>query len=321
MPPAVARVARVLGWATVAGAAVPVALRLLSVESTRPTAALVALMPVLALPVYAVGVAAAAAARWRLAAVALAVAGAHLALVLPVYAPVARAGTVAAEESELRAFYANVYFRSDDLGGIVDEIGRSDADLVGLLEVTPDQAKELDETATLRRYPVRSLHPRPGAHGMAVWSRHPLDDVEEWYAADHVQLRGRMTVDGRSLRWYLLHTTAPRDGTGPWRRQLRAVRQELRSAAAGDVPVLVLADLNATNEHRGFRRILEAGYRDAAVEQGKGWVMTWPRGRPYPPVLRPDHVLVGGRLAVAGYRVGVGEGSDHRPLVVDLAID
>jgi endonuclease/exonuclease/phosphatase family metal-dependent hydrolase len=48
--------------------------------------------------------------------------------------------------------------------------------------------------------------------------------------------------------------------------------------------------------------------------------MTWPRGKLLPPLVRPDHVLVSPEIAVTGYRLGDGRGSDHRPVVVDLAI-
>jgi endonuclease/exonuclease/phosphatase (EEP) superfamily protein YafD len=40
----------------------------------------------------------------------------------------------------------------------------------------------------------------------------------------------------------------------------------------------------------------------------------------FPPMLRIDHVLVGEGVSVLGQRTGTGRGSDHRPLVTDLAI-
>jgi endonuclease/exonuclease/phosphatase (EEP) superfamily protein YafD len=86
-------------------------------------------------------------------------------------------------------------------------------------------------------------------------------------------------------------------------------------------PLVVIGDFNATDDHRGLRRLLGLGLHDAAVRRGKGLAMTWPRNRRLlPPLVRPDRVLVDRRLAVTGYRLGTGRGSDHRPLVTDLAV-
>jgi endonuclease/exonuclease/phosphatase (EEP) superfamily protein YafD len=83
----------------------------------------------------------------------------------------------------------------------------------------------------------------------------------------------------------------------------------------------VSGDFNATWGHRAFRRLLDAGLVDAVAARGRPYQMTWPRDRRFvPPLTRIDHVLTRGPLAVTSIRTGDGRGSDHRPLVADVAL-
>lgn len=47
--------------------------------------------------------------------------------------------------------------------------------------------------------------------------------------------------------------------------------------------------------------------------------MTFRNSRLIPPLIRIDHVLTGAGLTVTTIRSGRGQGSDHRPLVADVA--
>jgi len=58
-----------------------------------------------------------------------------------------------------------------------------------------------------------------------------------------------------------------------------------------------------------------------ASAQGRPYQMTWPRNRRIvPPLARIDHVLTTRGLAVTRIAAGVGRGSDHRPLIADVAV-
>ena len=53
---------------------------------------------------------------------------------------------------------------------------------------------------------------------------------------------------------------------------------------------------------------------------GRGLATTWPNGLfPVPP-LRLDHVLASADVVPVAVREGIGAGSDHRPVVVDVTI-
>jgi endonuclease/exonuclease/phosphatase (EEP) superfamily protein YafD len=97
-----------------------------------------------------------------------------------------------------------------------------------------------------------------------------------------------------------------------------ACREEIH----GERGALVVAgDFNATRHHPSFRRFLSDGMADAHEERGRGWAATWPQNRrPLPPLMRLDHVLVSPDVEVRSIREGLGQGSDHRPIIADLVL-
>jgi endonuclease/exonuclease/phosphatase (EEP) superfamily protein YafD len=104
-------------------------------------------------------------------------------------------------------------------------------------------------------------------------------------------------------------------------------RSELRDAvlaAAGDwvasrdQPVLVVGDLNAAPWSHAVRR-LEREADLTNTLRGRGLQPSWPAGLG-PLMITIDHALIGNGLVVAGRRTGPSLGSDHRPLIVTVAV-
>jgi endonuclease/exonuclease/phosphatase (EEP) superfamily protein YafD len=220
--------------------------------------------------------------------------------------------------ASLRLFSANLQAGNPDLGPIAAEIGTARPDVVVLQELGPAMVGQLRRSGVLDAYPYRLVRARPGAFGIGVWSRFPLLETDEVQVEDVTMLRVAMTVGGRRVPLWAVHTVAP---VGPnrdrWHRQLAW----LASAARQDRPLIVAGDLNATRWHRGLGKLLADGLDDAHERRGRGWAATWPRDRwPLPPVLRLDHVLVSPEIGVQAVREGIGVGSDHRPIVADLAV-
>lgn len=111
-------------------------------------------------------------------------------------------------------------------------------------------------------------------------------------------------------------------GARPFGRTVRSRDAQLRRAAQlafarGDLPVLLMGDLNVTPWSPAFARLLDDGeLRDASVS--RGLTTTWPAICLWCGVLI-DHILVNPKLAVIESRVAEDIGSDHRPVVADLA--
>jgi endonuclease/exonuclease/phosphatase (EEP) superfamily protein YafD len=232
----------------------------------------------------------------------------------------AASGSPAAEAARLRLFSANVLFTNTDLDGIASEVRDADPDVVLLQEVSPPTLAGLARAGILDRYPHRSLVARPDPLGTAILSRLPLEDVERFTVAGLPMARATVVAGDRRLRLYNVHTRAPfgPGGQDLWQDQLEALTEVVD---AEDGPLVLAGDFNAASGHAPFRSLLAAGVRDAHMVRRRWWATTWPSDLRFgPPFARIDHVLVSRNVAVLDVAEGIGRGSDHRPVVADLAI-
>jgi endonuclease/exonuclease/phosphatase (EEP) superfamily protein YafD len=99
-------------------------------------------------------------------------------------------------------------------------------------------------------------------------------------------------------------------------------RQLTRVAAIANAtsgPLVVAGDFNVTPWSPHFRRVLAtSGLRDCALGQGLG--ASWPAPATWLGI-RIDHCLASAHWRVLDARVGPHLGSDHRPIIVELALE
>ncbi|MDQ4134129.1 MAG: endonuclease/exonuclease/phosphatase family protein [Actinomycetota bacterium] len=269
----------------------------------------------------AVAMGAAGMARCRfLAAASAPVVAVNLRWVLSEVAPARPIPAAADGAPRLRLLSANLFTLNAQMDALAAEILGADADVLLLQELSWANLPGLRRGGVVDAYPFQLLAPRADAFGSAILSRLPLVDEEMWMAAQLPMARGTVLVGGRRVRVYCVHPRAPFGPRGlpRWRAQMISVHQAVSSEPR---PLVVAGDFNATWGHRRLRDLLGEGLRDAHVERGRGWVPTWPSDlRFLPPLARVDHVLVSPELAVLAATEGRGPGSDHRPLIVDLAL-
>lgn len=318
--PIARRAAAVGAWAVVGVLLAVAAARVLAWDARSLLVGLNALTPVLYLPAWPVAVGAAAAGRGALAAAATVAVVAHAAFALPELLAAEPVPAWAAAAPRMRVFDANVMVDNRSVAGYAAEIGRSRPDLVVLEEARTEFLARLDATGVLTGLPFRITIPRSDPFAGVVVSRWPLHDD------DLVRHQGRpfltrATVDGPAgpFRLFVVHAVSPVGGDREkWTGDLAAVGAALR---AETLPVVAAGDFNATWGNRGFRRLLTRDVTDAAAARRRPWQMTWPRDRRLlPPLARIDHILTTPGAAVVRIRTGDGEGSDHRPLVADVAL-
>jgi endonuclease/exonuclease/phosphatase (EEP) superfamily protein YafD len=241
--------------------------------------------------------------------------------VIPDFDPVSHLTSPAAGEIQVRLFDANVSQSNGNLDEIAGEIRRDKPQVVTMEELTFVGLRSLEATGVMTNYPYQLVRPIYGSYGMALFSVFPLVGATEWYAAGHPELRAWLELPGsRRLRIDVLHTSAPVGKGEPrdWSHQLEVIRGEL---AHEPRPLVAVGDLNATWYDWHFQALLGLGLRDAAVVAGRGWQMTWPRDQePVVPYLRIDYVLLSSSVSLQSYSLGDGEGSDHHPLLVRIAV-
>jgi endonuclease/exonuclease/phosphatase (EEP) superfamily protein YafD len=256
---------------------------------------------------------------WMLAVTLAALIAQGVPAMLPGRTAAAHAATRACTGPTLRVVTANVLYTNTTYAPLLDWLARADADVIALQELTPAWAAALAPLA--QHYPHRRVLARPDPQGIALLSRWPLDR-----AAGAVDLAGDGvptlvgTVElpaGRRLRLMALHTHWPVTRALQQQRDL-ALRAAARLAAEGDVPTVLVGDLNLTPYAPAFARLVsESGMRDALDDVA--WRPTWQAGF-WPLALPIDHVLVPRDACVVAHEIGPDLGSDHRPLMVTLRL-
>ena len=292
--------------------------RFVAWDSRSSLVGLNALTPFLFLPAWPVAVVSGLTRQRALLAAATLVLLAHVALMAPELSARAASPVIPAEALRFRLFSANVFAGNQRIGGIAEEIRASAPDIVFLQEATPTQVDALDRSGSIAGLPHRVTIPRTDPFAGLLASRWPIVDQEVVEVDGRpVAIRAAAVTESGPIRLYSVHVVAPLGGAREaWVKELREVAAAVRGES---LPVLVAGDFNATWGHKAFRRVLDVGLTDAAAARGRPLQMTWMNGRLVPPLMRIDHVLTGAGLTVTTIRSGRGQGSDHRPLVADVA--
>jgi len=250
---------------------------------------------------------------WGLALGAAALTAFEAALVLPLYVP--PSVEVDAAAPRLRVVSYNMLSGNPHTPDAARYVVGLEPDVVVLLEATPPQI-EAFTTALPSWHAI--TEPRSDAFGIAVLTRQRPSAARvvtpgpKWTPAIELAL----PLGERTVTIFAVHPPPPvsRDYTRTRDELLRTVS---RWAAASEDPVLVVGDLNATPWSSIMREILGEG--PLRSTQRHGLHATWPA------VLGPlglpiDHALVSGALEPVSRSVEPAFGSDHRMLLVELAL-
>jgi endonuclease/exonuclease/phosphatase (EEP) superfamily protein YafD len=268
---------------------------------------------------YAIGlavglVAAAVLRRWGIVLLAVQILVLDVMFLVPAWLP---AASPPADAPRVKLLLVNVHLSNRAFGRTIELIRREDPDLVVLLEI---DAAWIDAVSPiLASHPHRKLVPREDNFGIGVWSRHPLREarVEDFGDLDVPTIVANVDVSGTTVTLVATHPPPPATGRGAAHRD-EHLRELGESRAAWDDRVIVAGDLNASPWSAAFRRFTgDAHLLDS--RRGFGLQPTWPVGNPL--LATPlDHVLYSRGLAVVSRSVGPDVGSDHYPVIAELAV-
>ncbi len=217
-------------------------------------------------------------------------------------------------ETALTVLSYNTWGRNQNMADVAAVIAAQGPDIVMLQEVRDADAllRELE-----RLYPDRLLHVAwaEGPRLMSL-SLHPLDNQG---VADKVQ-RAIVHLPGGDVALRNVHFERGIADDNVQFGQADALATDVEQ---WDGPVIVAGDFNMTQHNDGYRRLRRA-LTNAHEAAGQGFGFTFAtRGRrlgTFGPVVRIDHVFVGGGIEVLSARpLSDAGGSDHFPVVVTLA--
>ncbi|XVQ88564.1 endonuclease/exonuclease/phosphatase family protein [Microbispora siamensis] len=223
----------------------------------------------------------------------------------------------------LRVLSANLLHGSVPPAALVDLVRRLRPDVLTLQELTPEASAGLRAAGLTTLLPYADDRAAERSSGSGLFTRFPLRPEELTAFDGRRQAAGIVEVPGAGpVAVVSVHPCAPR-----YSFRFRCWSKTLASLPGPGGSVRILSgDFNATLDHARVRRLLDAGYRDAADVTGNGLAGTWPYrrssdfgGLPVPPVTL-DHILVDPRVAVRAFGVHRLPVTDHRAIFAELVL-
>jgi endonuclease/exonuclease/phosphatase (EEP) superfamily protein YafD len=226
-------------------------------------------------------------------------------------------GTSSAHEAAgLRLVTLNVWFRNRDFDRVAAFLDSTAADVIVLQEVSDQEALEIASRTS--DYTHAYVAAARAHHGVAILSRHPIESgvPVELVPGGVTVAEVTLIVDGRAVTVIGAHLHWP---VGPRSAALRNAEIDALAARAAAVegPVIVAGDLNMTLWSPWFGRLLaESGL--AECTGGAALPGSWPVWAG-PAAIRIDHCLMSSHFRLLATHRGSRVGSDHAPVVSDLA--
>jgi vancomycin resistance protein VanJ len=208
----------------------------------------------------------------------------------------------------------------DSFARLITVLGGSDADIIGLQELSDLQAAVI-ESELGELYPHQALLPAPRYAGKGLLSRYPILEADMPFRLDGYTLthmRAVVDIDGLPVTVISAHLP-PRSRNGaalvenPYAADMLAM---LIEAATVDGPGILLGDFNFTDQNNQHTRVRSAGLIDAFRAAGWGFGLTAPARFP---LVRIDYIWHTGHFQAIKAWVGPYTGADHLPVLAELA--
>lgn len=275
---------------------------------------------------------------WLAAGVALAVAAYLLGpSILPIWL---RRRPILPNKPILQVLTWNVLNKNLKHTAIAATLQQANADLICLQELTCAAADDLS-TSLAHTYPHRLLAAQPDDSGMGIFSRYPLTPIPHdmagvWIGPPQV---AQFTFNGQPITLINAHpiSTPPTNPLHMYvtmKQRVDEVQTLMAFVAQQTTPVIMVGDFNAAQHSHAYDQV-RAKLCDAWVEAGVGLGHTFPgknpidNGQPnaaerWTPkwLTRIDFIFHSRHFVTQRATIGLwDEGSDHRPVCAELALN
>lgn len=215
---------------------------------------------------------------------------------------------------QLRVVTANLNYANPDISALMQwALGADAPDVLVLQEFTEEHQAQLLRATGPRLdelFPFRIFHPQPDQFGIALLSRHPVEEHSVIPAADHLhtpKIRARLRWNGGLIAISAVHPMPPISAAYA-RAGHASLSEEADHLVATGLPGLLVGDLNDTPWGAGMRAL------GGRLFLASGLMPTWPNASGVVSALPLDHILATSHWRrPAGFR-GPDTGSDHRPV-------
>lgn len=266
--------------------------------------------------------------RWVWSGIALFVLVINGILIWPAFMPVTT--PVPTGSSLLTVAQLNILHMNRNKEAVGAFLKDCDADLIFIQEADPWWDRELRGMGL--PYIIAESQPREGSFGMSLLAHrslaegdaivlkdtHVIDLADGFTGAERPAIEAMLLLNGQPVRILSVHPPPPVSAKLTALRD-SVLRQAKRWSEEQTDPHVVIGDLNTTPWSYAFRLLTEEDQL-MSTHVGYGNQGTWPTRLPMPWYLPIDHCLHSREWVCIDRRVGAYTGSDHRPLMVTLAL-
>jgi endonuclease/exonuclease/phosphatase (EEP) superfamily protein YafD len=253
--------------------------------------------------------------RWALLIFTTVVAGLlalHASWLVPFFVPDHRVATT----KPFTLLSLNMYAGSADPQALLAQAQQ--ADVVVLLEATPNALNTLAGLGLGTRFPFEVGDPKQGVSDTAIYSRFPLSAsalvpgplFQQYVTTVAVPEIGPVRLIG-------VHVCNPYCGDSRWAAEHAILRATVDANL--NQPLVMAGDFNAVDDHGPMQYLRRQGLESATDIVGAGWMPTYPARRLLPPLLPIDHVMINNRLTATSIRTVRVAGTDHLGLITTIA--
>lgn len=231
------------------------------------------------------------------------------------------AAVAAAGRPTLTLYVANLRYDNVTADDAARQAVESGADVLVLIELTPAYVDRLRAAGVDERYPHQMLDPQEHPYGSGIYSRLPLHEASLRSLASHVEPQVTVDVGGQLVDVMSVHASAPAAPVSLawWKDELSVLDDESARLAR---PTIWAGDFNADRWHPELASLLDGPFVHAHDAAGRALTPSWPvsgrLGR-FGGWARLDHALVHD-LDVVDVVDLPARGSDHRPFVLTVAV-
>jgi len=217
---------------------------------------------------------------------------------------------------QVRFLLSNVHTSNDNYADLLALVERESPDIIVLEETDKSWVAAVKELEAV--YSWAEYCPRADNFGIAVLSKVKVNEfsIERFGGSDAPSIIAELEIGGSSVKVIATHLLPPATPSY-FRKRNSQLEQIARQAAANENALVAIGDFNLTMWSYYYSKfIADSGLKDA--RKGFGVKPTWPTM--LPPLYIPiDQCFCSKNVKVIDFKTAGRTGSDHLPLIVDLA--
>lgn len=220
-------------------------------------------------------------------------------------------------ENELTILHSNVLSSNERFDDFIALIHEENPDLFVMQEVN---GRWLSEMQVLKKtYPHHLAIPRQDNFGIALFSKYPLNSVEQtnWGSWQLPSIIAQFSLDEQNITVIATHPLPP-VGQEYYQARNDQLSEVVKYSQQINGPLILIGDLNVTMFSHDYSSLIDdTNLRNTRA--GFGLLPSWPT-QLFPFMIPIDHCLISPHFIVKDMKTGHNIGSDHLPVVVHLGL-